>query len=184
MAQFPSMPAFLVLRAPNAGRLAEPVRAAIGVIDKDILVTDASTMQEAISQSVAQPRFRTGLLGAFAGVALLLAAIGIYGVVAYSVSQRMHEFGIRIALGAQAGNVIGMVLGASGWLMLVGIATGLAGSFALTRLLKALLFEVSPTDPLTFVIVAGGLAGIALLATLVPARRATRIDPVSALRDE
>jgi len=184
MAQFPSMPAFLVLRAPNAGRLAEPVRAAIGVIDKDILVTDASTMQEAISQSVAQPRFRTALLGAFAGVALLLAAIGIYGVVAYSVSQRMHEFGIRIALGAQAGNVIGMVLGASGWLMLVGVAAGLAGSFALTRLLKALLFEVSPTDPLTFVIVAGGLAGIALLATLVPARRATRIDPVSALRDE
>jgi putative ABC transport system permease protein len=141
-------------------------------------------MDESISRSVSQPRFRAALLGGFAGVALLLAAIGIYGVVAYGVSQRMREFGIRIALGAQPGNVIGMVLRSSGWLMLAGIAAGLVGSLALTRLLKAMLFEVSPIDPVTFVAVAALLTGIAGLASILPARRATSIDPVSALREE
>jgi len=139
-------------------------------------------MEQAISDSVARPRFRTGLLSAFAAIALLLAATGIYGVIAYSVAQRTQEIGIRMALGAHRADVLRLVLGQGTMLAIEGIGLGLAGALLLTRLLGSLLFAVSPTDPLTFAAVSIGLTGVALLASYIPARRATRIDPLVALR--
>jgi ABC-type antimicrobial peptide transport system permease subunit len=122
------------------------------------------------------------LLGSFAGVALLLAVIGIYGVIAYSVAQRTQELGIRRALGAQQNDVLRLVLGQGLRLTLAGVALGIAGALGLTRLMSALLFHVSATDPATFVIVALVFLLVALAATYVPARRATKIDPMAALR--
>ena len=122
------------------------------------------------------------LLGSFAGVALLLALIGIYGIIAYSVAQRTQELGIRRALGAQQSDILRLVVGQGLRLALVGIAVGIAGALALTRLMKALLFHVSATDPATFAIVAALFLLVALAASYIPARRATRIDPMAALR--
>jgi putative ABC transport system permease protein len=124
------------------------------------------------------------LLIGFAATALLLALTGIYGVMSLNVANRRNEFGIRIALGAQAGNVLRMILGQGLRLAVVGVALGLVGAFALTRLLKGLLFGISASDPLTFVVIASLLVGVALLACWLPARRATKIDPLEALRNE
>jgi predicted permease len=169
--------------APAAG-MAESLSRELRRMEPNIIVNQAVTMEEAISDSVAQPRFRTTLIGAFALLALLLAGVGIYGVIAYSVSQRTQEIGVRMALGARSEDVLRMVLGESAVLAGIGIVIGLAGALALTRLLAGLLFAVQPTDPLTFAAVSLLLAAVSVCAGFLPARRATRIDPLMALRWE
>ena len=141
-------------------------------------------MEQAISASVASPRFLMLLIGLFAALALVLTAVGIYGVVSYSVGQRTREIGIRMALGAPRRIVLGLVLGQGMKVALVGIGIGLAGSLALTRLIANQLFEVSPTDPATFVLIAVLLALVATAACYLPARRATKVDPMLSLRYE
>ncbi len=184
LAQLPGGPFSIVIRLSNPARLADALRASVWSIDKEMPLSNVTTMEQLMSASVAQPRFQTVLIGIFGGVALLLAAIGIYGVVAYSVTHRVHEFGIRMALGAQRGDVLGQVMRGSAVLVMTGLAAGAAGSLALTHLIRTLLYRVSPTDPVTFVGVAAILTGVALMASLIPAHRATRIDPVVALREE
>jgi putative ABC transport system permease protein len=139
-------------------------------------------MEEIVSDSVARQRFSMLLLGAFAGLALVLAAVGIYGVMSYSVAQQTREIGIRMALGAQRSDVLKMTVGQGLRLVLTGVAIGLAGAFVLTRVMATLLFGVSPTDPLTFVSISIVLIGVAVLASYIPALRATRVDPMFALR--
>jgi ABC-type antimicrobial peptide transport system permease subunit len=141
-------------------------------------------MGEVIRKSVAQRRFALEILAFFAVVALLLAAIGIYGVMAYTFSQRAHEIGIRMALGAQQKDILRMALGEGMTLVAVGLACGFIGALVLTRLLRTLLYNVTPSDPFTFASIAAILAGVALLACLLPARRAAQVDPLEALREE
>jgi putative ABC transport system permease protein len=141
-------------------------------------------MESLLSKSLAKARFNTALLSVFAGVAILLAAVGIYGVMSYTVSQRTNEIGIRMALGARGRNVLYLVIRQGMSLALIGVAVGLAASAALTQLLKKLLFGVSATDPLTFGAIALLLTFIALLACYIPARRAAKVDPMTALRSE
>ena len=160
------------------------LRQAVQSVDKDQPLSSIRTMDELLSNSVGQRRLTMLLIGIFAAVALMLASIGIYGVMSYSVAQRSHELGIRMALGAARGNVLGMVVRQGMTLVIIGLAIGVAGAFALTGLLTGQLFGVEPTDPATFVSVAAILASVALVATLVPAMRATRVDPLSALRQE
>jgi putative ABC transport system permease protein len=143
-----------------------------------------TTMEASLAENVATPRFRTLLFGIFAGLAVCLAMAGVYGVMAYSVGQRVNEIGLRIALGATPGRVMRLVLRHGLTLAAVGLAIGLAGSFAATRLLTKMLFEVKPTDPMTYVAVAGLLGAVALLATYIPARRAMKVDPLMALRQD
>jgi putative ABC transport system permease protein len=151
-------------------------------VDPGVTLDQVGTMQQALAFSIAQPRFDTMLLTVFAGIALALAAVGIYGVVAYSVAQRTHEIGVRMALGAGQSHVWSLVLRQAGRMALAGIALGLGGALVLTRLLKTLLFGTSATDTLTFVAVAATLLVVALVAAFIPARRATRISPMVALR--
>ena len=141
-------------------------------------------MEQALKLSVSQPRFDTMLLALFAGIALLLAAVGIYGLIAYSVAQRTHEIGVRMALGAEQADVVRMVVRQGASLAAIGIVLGLGGAFALTRLLKAMLFGIGATDALTFAAAPLALILVVLLATSLPALRATRISPVVALRYE
>ena len=141
-------------------------------------------MPELLSHSVAQPRFYIGLLTSFAVIAFALAALGIYGVISYGVTQRTRELGIRIALGADPRVVMRLVLGRGMLLTLIGMSIGLVGSLALTRLMSGLLFGISPTDPMTFALATMLLAGVAIAACYLPARRATKVDPITALRCE
>ncbi|MCA1642075.1 MAG: ABC transporter permease [Acidobacteria bacterium] len=175
----------VVIRASSdpAG-LAAAVRQQVAAIDRDQPVSTIRTMTDVLSESVAQQRFRTMLLAAFACVALLLAAVGIYGVISYSVTQRTHENGVRMALGAQRGDVVRLVVRGGLALTLLGVGLGLAGSFALTRVMSGLLFGVGATDPATFAGITVLLTVVALLACYLPARRATRVDPMIALRHE
>jgi putative ABC transport system permease protein len=175
---------FLVARSSPGGALASALRRAVQSTDPGVTVNQVETMDQLLAHAVALPRFDTVLLSSFAMVALLLAAVGIYGIIAYSVVQRTHEIGVRMALGAARGNVLAMLIRQGAVLALAGIVLGLAGAFALTRLLSNLLFGIASTDPLTFATVALILLVVALLAAFIPARRATRISPVAALRCE
>jgi ABC-type antimicrobial peptide transport system permease subunit len=148
-----------------------------------VVVAWVSTLQQAMRDSVARPRFDAILLMLFAGVALLLAVIGIYGVIAYAVAQRTHEIGVRMALGACRADVLHLVLRQGARLAAMGIAVGLGGAFMFTRLMRTLLFDTSVQDTFTFAAAAVGLFAVALLASIIPAHRATRIDPLSALRN-
>lgn len=164
--------------------VAASARQVIQRLDPQQPVADVRTLSSLLGNSIARQRFNTLLLSIFATVALLLSAIGIYGVLAYSVTQRTHEIGLRIALGAQLRDVLQLVVGQGITLILIGVAIGLSASLLLTRWLKTLLFEVSATDPLTFLVVSLLLIGVALLACWIPARRATKVDPMIALRYE
>jgi putative ABC transport system permease protein len=164
--------------------LTSSVRAAVREVDRDLPIANIRSMDQIISNMTGDARFRTLLLGVFASVALLLAAIGIYGVIAYSVAQRTREIGIRVALGARGRNVLGLVVGQGMKFALIGVGVGIAGAWALTRVLSNLLFNVSATDPLTFIGVSALLSLVALLACYVPARRAMKVDPMVALRVE
>jgi putative ABC transport system permease protein len=165
-------------------RLMSALRQQVWLLDKQIPVPSIRTLDDVLAASIARPRFRTLLLGLFAGLALLLAAVGIYGVIAYSVSRRTNEIGLRMALGAEVTDILGMILRQAFVLTLAGIAVGIVGAALLTRLLTNLLYEVPPTDPLTFATVIVGLMGVGLLASYFPAWRATRVDPTVALRVE
>ena len=154
------------------------------VIDKDQPIAQVQTLDDKLSESIAPQRFTLLLLGIFALIALSLASAGIYGVMSYAVTQRTHEIGVRMALGAQSKDVLRMVVGQGLILALTGIAIGLIASFALTRLMKGLLFGVSATDPVTFFGISLLLTLIGLLASWIPARRATKVDPLVALRYE
>jgi putative ABC transport system permease protein len=181
--QFPSPMMTLVLRTDAEPRsLVGGVQAAVRSIDPDQPTTNVRTMDELLSRSVAPRRFPLLLLATFAGLALVLAAVGIYGVMSCLVSQRRHEIGIRMALGAEARDVRRLVVGQGMRLVVVGLVLGALGALALTRVLRGLLFAVSATDPATFVAVAALLVLVALAACWIPARRATRIDPLAALR--
>jgi putative ABC transport system permease protein len=160
------------------------IRNQVSSIDKNQPVSDILTMDQRLSKSVASSRFVMFLLGSFSVLALGLAAIGMYGVMAYLVTQRTQEIGVRMALGAQKRDVLKLVVGKGMALAIIGTAIGLGASLALTRLMRSLLFEVTPTDWLTFVIASTVLLSVALLACYVPARRATKVDPLTALRYE
>ncbi len=176
---------FLAVRSSrDAARLAEPLRRKIQAIDPGVTLAQIGTLEQARTLSVSQPRFDTMLLSLFAAIALLLAAVGIYGLIGYSVAQRTHEIGVRIALGAAQGDVVRMVVRQGVSLAVIGIMLGLGGAFALTRLLKAMLFGIGVTDALAFAAAVAGMMLVVLLATFVPALRATRISPVAALRYE
>jgi len=159
------------------------VRAQMREIDRDLPVSELRQLQELVSESVSRPRFYTLLLGVFAAIALILAAVGIYGVISYAVSLRTRELGIRIALGATGRHVSGLVLQQGVTLAVVGVLLGGAGAYWLTRLLTKLLFGVTATDPVTFFGVAGLLTLVAAVASYVPARRAGKVDPLLAMRD-
>jgi putative ABC transport system permease protein len=164
--------------------LSGAIRSEVLAIDNEQPVSRIRTLNQIISDSVQQQRFLMLLLGVFAAVALILAAVGLYGVMSYAVTQRTHEIGIRMALGASGGNVLRLIVGHGMLLALVGVLIGLAGAFVLTRLMETLLFSTSTTDPLTFAILSLLLTGVALVACLAPARRATKVDPMLALRRE
>ncbi|MDQ6827286.1 MAG: ABC transporter permease [Gemmatimonadota bacterium] len=174
----------VVLRTTgNASSIFNAARAELHQIDPDMPLSDATTMEASVSSSVARPRFYTLLLGIFAAVALVLAGIGLYGVIAYAVSQRTHEIGIRIALGASRDAVLRMIVGQGLGLAVVGVGLGIILATIVTRVMSSLLFGVSATDPLTFAGVGVILLAISMLASAIPARRAARVDPVVALRE-
>jgi putative ABC transport system permease protein len=167
----------------NPLSLASVAREQVLSVDPDQPVA-ITTMDQIFANSVGGQRFNTLLLSIFAGLALLMAVIGVFGVINYSVAQRTHEIGIRVALGAQRKDILRLVVGEGLILSLAGVAIGLGGAFALTRLIEELLFGVSPTDPVTFSLVAILLTSVAVLASYVPARRAMKVDPMVALRRE
>jgi putative ABC transport system permease protein len=160
------------------------VKSQVWSVDREQPLSGIQPMEEVIAGSIAPRRFNMLLLGIFAALALMLAAVGIYGVISYTVAQRTREIGVRMALGARRSDVIKLVVRQGMSLALAGMGAGLAASFALTRLMANLLFGVSPSDPLTFGVIASLLGSVALLACYLPARRATRVDPLVALRSE
>jgi len=168
----------------NPQNLVATITHEIHALDKDLPVTEVTTLTEILAREVSPQRFNAGLLSLFASIALALAAIGVYGVTSYTVAQRTHEVGIRMAIGAQKSDVLKLFMGEGLKLVLAGIAIGLGGAFALTRLLASLLFGVSATDAPTFTLVGFALLVVALLACYIPARRATKVDPLVALRYE
>jgi putative ABC transport system permease protein len=168
----------------SASAVVGAIRTATHSIDKNLPVTDIASLSDVLNASVAQPRFRTLLLGLFSATALILAAVGIFGVISYSVGRRTHELGIRMALGAQPGSVLGMILRETLALTLIGIAVGIPCAVVMAHLIRHLLFNVTPYDPVTLALVSLLLVAIGALASYIPARRATRVDPLVALRCE
>ena len=164
--------------------LAAAAQETVRSLDRNLPVSGVATMEQVIADTLWQPRFNLQLIGIFAALAMTLAAIGLYGVMSYSVAQRTREVGLRMALGAQRGDVMKLVMGQGMKLALAGVASGLLASVALTRLMERLLFEVSATDFSTFALIAVLLTIVALLACWIPARRATKVDPMIALRCE
>jgi len=164
--------------------LSHAAREVVWSLDSNLPIPKIQTMEQVLSERVALRRWIMLLLGLFALVALILATVGIYGVMSYAVTQRTHEIGIRMALGARGADVLRMVVWRGMSLTLVGVAAGLAAALALTRVLKNLLFEVSTTDPGTFTLIALLLVSVAMIASYIPARRATKVDPLQALRHE
>lgn len=180
----PFGPVVVIRTTGDPQRLISIARAKVRELDRDVPISNVNTMEQLVAQSVAQRRFGMFLVGIFAALALVLAVVGIYGVVSYSVAQRTNEIGVRMALGASASDVLKLVLKNGMTLALIGVAIGLAAAVAATRLMAAMLFEVKPTDVATFAIVSVGLILVALLACYVPARRAMKVDPLVALRYE
>jgi putative ABC transport system permease protein len=164
--------------------VAAAIESEVWALDKNVTVSQVQTMERVVADSTAQPRFHLVLLGAFAAVALALAAVGIYGVLSYSVSCRTHEIGIRMALGAKASDVLRLVTAQGLVLAVAGAAAGLAGAVPLAHLMSSLLYGVRPSDPPTLAVVSSVLIGVALLASYIPARRAAKVDPIVALRCE
>jgi putative ABC transport system permease protein len=183
--QYPPPDMNIVLRSSGDPlQLSAALRDTVFSLDPNQAISTIRSMDDVVSGSVAQPRFASQILGLFAVLALLLAAIGLYGLIAYTVTQRTHEIGIRMALGAEPRDVLKLVIGQGLKLALAGAAIGIVGALALTRLMQGLLFQVSPTDPITFISVTGLLTVVALAASYIPARRAMRVDPMIALRYE
>jgi putative ABC transport system permease protein len=170
--------------ADDPGTLGEAIRHEVQAVDPGVPVYGIRTMDDVVAKNLAARRFALELLGVFAAVAFLIAAIGIYGVMAYTFSRRTGEIGLRMALGAQRGDILKVVLGEGARMVVFGVAAGLIGSAMLTRFLQTLLFEIKPTDPITFGVLTALLVSVAILACLIPARRATRVDPLMALRHE
>jgi putative ABC transport system permease protein len=175
---------FMVRAAGEPTALASAARQAVREVDSNLPVIDVTTQEAQSSRSLTDERLFASLLSFFGGLALLLAAIGLYGVMAYSVAQRTGEIGIRMALGARPGDVLRLVIRQGMWLVITGLVVGAAGALALTRVIASQLYGVQATDPMTFVMVGALLLGIALLACWIPARRAARVDPMVALRYE
>ena len=183
--QAPSYNAVVYLRtAADPGVLGEAIRREVQAVDPTIPVFGIQTMDEVVAKSMAARRFALEILGIFAVVAFLLACVGIYGVMAYAISQRTGEIGLRMALGARRSDILRIILSEAGLIVVAGVGAGLMGSLVLTRFLQTLLFDIKPTDPLTFGTLTIFLAGVALLASFIPARKASRIDPLVALRHE
>jgi putative ABC transport system permease protein len=184
-AQLPTSAMDVVLRTGVAPlSLTRSVSAAVASLDPELPVARLQTLDAIVARSVSEPRFYMLLLGAFAAMAVSLAALGIFGVMSHAVVQRRREIGVRVALGANPRDVLGMVLRQALLLALAGVGLGLLGALAFSRVIASLLFRLSPTDPTTLAAVALALTAVALLASYVPARRATRVDPLSALRSE
>ncbi|MGH9884327.1 MAG: FtsX-like permease family protein, partial [bacterium] len=182
---FPLSDISFVIRSSNESQaIGAAIRERVRAVDPQMPIYDLRTMEAAVADSVSQPRFYMMLLSAFAGLALLLAALGIYGVISYSVTQRTRELGIRIALGATQERVVRLVLGQGVLLTVTGVAVGLVGAYWLVNLLTSVLFGIAATDKVTFGSVAAILIGVASLASYLPARRAARVDPVIAMRSE
>jgi putative ABC transport system permease protein len=175
---------FVLRTAANPQHVASAMRGVIQEVDRSQPAPAIATMTDLIATTTAEPWFQARLISIFSVLALLLSAIGVYGVLAYSVTERTREIGIRMALGAEKSDITGMIAKRSLILVTMGVALGVAGALAVTRVLAKFLFDVKPTDPATFLTVAALLAAVALLAGLLPARRATRVDPLVALRWE
>ena len=183
--QNPGRGMFLVTRtSSDAALLSAAVTGEIHAVDPTVVVYGIRTMQDLLYDSLARQRFASTMSSAFAAFALLLAAVGLYGVMSYLVTQSTRDIGVRVALGARSGDIIGMVVRQGMELLAVGILAGLAGAAALTRVMASLLFGVSATDLATFAAVPALLAAVAFAATAIPALRATRVDPIVALREE
>jgi putative ABC transport system permease protein len=184
--QFPSLFNYLVVRTANREPLSvlAGIKAQVHAVNPDQPVSQVRTMEQVLGESMAQRRFSLALIGIFAVLSVLLAAIGVAGVMAFLVAQRTQEMGIRMALGAQRADVFGLVLRQGMRMTFLGMLIGLAGAFGLTRLLSGMLYGVKPGDPLTFALVSAFLIVVALVACWLPARSATRVDPMVALRYE
>lgn len=184
-AQQPWVAPFLVVRTSgDPADFALTLRRGIGAVDKGIVTSSVATLDQLVVNETAQPQFRTLLLAALAALALGIASIGLYGVVAYAVSRRTREIGIRMALGATSREVLAMVLRDGLAVAVIGIAAGTAGALALARVLAGLLYGITPTDPVSFLGASVGLLVLTLVASYIPARRAARVDPIRALRAE